>query len=325
MKFSRRQFLKFTATTAAAFAPPRFTFASEYPTRAVHLIVGFAAGGVGDVLARLIGEQLSRRLGQPFVIENRPGAAGNVGTETVAHSIPDGHTVLHVGTNNAISAALYQKLNFNFLHDILPVGSTVRAPNVMEVTPSLPIRAVPEFIAYAKAHPDAISYASTGIGGLPHMAAELFKAMSGIQMQHVPYRGSAPALADLLGGRVQVMFDNLPASIGHIRSGKLRALAVTATSRSEVLPEVPRVADFVPGYEASGWYGLGVPKNTPLEIVEKLNKAINESLADPKIKLQIAEVGGTVFPGSPEDFGNLIASETEKWSQVVKFSGAKAD
>jgi tripartite-type tricarboxylate transporter receptor subunit TctC len=266
---------------------------------------------------------LSERLGQQFVVENRPGAAGNVATEAVVHALADGHTLLQVGPPNAINATLYDKLNYDFIRDIAPVAGIAHSPNVMEIHPSVPARTVPEFIAYAKANPGRINMASSGNGTVTHVAGELFKLRTGISMVHVPYRGSTPALTDLVGGQVQVMFDNVPSSIELIRAGKLRPLAITQASRFEGLPDVPTVGEFVPGYEASSWFGLGAPKNTPADIVDKLNQQINQGLADPKIKTKITELGGLVLPGSPADFGNLIAAETEKWAKVVKFAGIK--
>ena len=325
MKLPRRRFLRLAASAAVLPTLSRIARADTYPTRPVRLVVGFPPGGVGDILARMIGQWLSDRLGQPFIIENRPGAAGNIGTEAVAKAPADGYTLIHAGTNNATSAALYENLNFNFIRDIAPVASTVRAPNVMVVSPSFPAKTVPEFITYAKANPRTIDYASSGIGGMPHLAAELFKMMTGIEMQHVPYRGSAPALTDLLGGRVKVMFDNMPSSIEHIRSGKLRVLAVTTATRAEALSDTPAMGEFVPGYDATSWYGIGAPKNTPTEIVDRLNREINAGLADTKMKARIAELGGTAISGSPGDFGKLIATDTEKWAKVVKFAGIKPD
>ena len=276
-------------------------------------------------MARLVGQWLSERLGQQFVIDNRPGAGGNIAAEAVVRAPADGYTLLQCGVPNAINATLYDRLNFNFIRDIAPVAGIIRGTYVMVVNPSVPAKAVPEFIAYAKANPGRISYGSAGIGSPNHVAGELFKIMAGVNLMHVPYRGIAPALNDLLGGQVQVAFASMPSSIEFIRAGKLRALAVTTATRSEVLPDVPTVGEFVPGYEASAWYGLGAPKATPAEIVDKLNKEINAALADPKMKARLADLGGTVLPGSPSDFGKLIAEETEKWGKVVKFSGAKAD
>ena len=324
MKFPRRKFLNLAAVAAALPAVSRLARAQAYPSRPVRWIVPYPPGGPTDAVARLLGQRLSERLGQPFIIENWPGAAGNIGTEVVVRSPPDGYMLLLVVGANAINTTLFEKLNFNFIRDIAPVAGIIRAPLVMEVNSSFPAKSVPEFIAYAKASPGKINMASSGIGTPQHVSGELFKMMVGIDMNHVPYRGSAPAIAGLLGGQVQVMFDTTPASIEHIRAGKLRALAVTTTTRSEALPDIPTVNDFVRGYEASGWFGLGVPKNTPTEIVEKLNKEINSALVDSKIKAQFANLGGTVLPGSPGDFGKLIAEETEKWAKVIKFANIKA-
>ena len=299
--------------------------AIDYPTKPVHVIVGYPAGGSTDIVARLIGQWLSARLGQQFIIENRPGAGNNIGTEQVTRAAPDGYTLLLVNPANAINATLYQKLNFNFIRDIAPVAGVIRVPNVMEVHPSVPAKTVPEFMAYVKANPGKVNLASSGNGTSIHMSGELFKMMTGLSMQHVPYRGSAPMLTDLLGGQVQATFDNMPSSIEHIRSGKLRALAVTTTTRSDALPDIPTVADFVPGYEASAWFGFGIPAGTPAEIIDKLNKEINAGLADLKIKARLADMGGMLINGTPAEFGKLLAGETEKWAKVVKFSGAKAD
>ena len=291
----------------------------------MRIVVGLAAGSSLDILARLMGQWLSERLGQPFVIENRPGAGTNAATEAVVRSAPDGYTLLAVSPANAINATLYEKLNFNFISDIAPVASIVREPNVMVVNPSVPAKSVPEFIAYAKANPGSLSMASAGNGTASHMAGELFKMMAGVAMVHVPYRGGGPALTDLIGGQVQAMFPGTIASVEYIKTGKLRALAVTTATRLEALPDLPTVGDFVPGYEASLMDGVGAPKNTPAEIIDRLNKEINAGLADPKIKARFADLGATVLPGSPADFGKLIADETEKWAKVVRFSGAKAD
>ena len=299
--------------------------ALDYPTKPVRWIVGYAPAGATDILARLIGQRLSERLGQQFVIENRSGAASNLATETVVNAPPDGHTLLLVNPANAINATLYDRLNFNFLRDITPVAGFIRVPNVMEVNPGVPARTVPEFIAYAKANPGRINMASGGAGTSVHMSGELFKMMTGVNMVHVPYRGAAPAVMDLIAGQVQIVFDNLPGSIEHIRAGKLRALAVTTATRSEALPDLPVVADFVPGFEASAWFGMGVPKGTPAEIVDKLNSEVNAALADPKIKARLLDMGGMLIPGTPADFGKLLAEETEKWAKVVKFSGAKPE
>jgi tripartite-type tricarboxylate transporter receptor subunit TctC len=325
MKLPRRKFMHLAVGTAVLPAISRFAWAQAYPTRPVHLIVGFAAGGPQDIVMRLIGQWLSERLGQSFIIENRPGAGGNVGAEAVVHADPDGYTLLSVSSPNAINATLYTNLNFNFIRDIAPVASIMRVPLVMEVNPSVPVKTVPEFIAYAKANPGKISYASAGIGTPQHVSAEMFKLMTGVEMVHVPYRGAAPALQDLIGGQVQVMIDTTPASMQHIKSGRVRPLAVTTAMRADVLPDLPTVADFVPGYEATSWFGIGAPKKTPEEIIEKLNKEINAALADPRIKTRLVDLGGTVLPGSPAEFGKLIAAETEKWAKVVKFSGAKPD
>jgi tripartite-type tricarboxylate transporter receptor subunit TctC len=299
--------------------------ALDYPTKPVRFVVAYPAGGSTDILARLIGQYLSERLGQQFVIENKPGAGNNIGTEAVVRAAPDGYTLLLVNPANGINATLYEKLNFNFIRDIVPVAGLIRVPNVMEVNNSVPAKTVPEFIAYARANPDKINLASSGSGTSIHMSGELFKMMTGLKMVHVPYRGSAPMLTDLLGGQVQVTFDNMPSSIQHIREGRLRALAVTTAKRSEALPDVPVVADFVPGYEASAWFGIGVPKGTPAEIIEKLNKEVNAALADPKMQARLADLGGMQIGGTPADFGKVVEEETEKWAKVVKFSGAKPD
>jgi tripartite-type tricarboxylate transporter receptor subunit TctC len=325
MKLPRRRFLQLAAAAGALPAASRLTSAQAYPTRPVHVLVGFAAGGPTDILARLMAQWLSQRLGQPFVVENRPGVGGNLATDAVVNAPADGHTLLLVAPANTINATLYDKLSFNFIRDIAPVGSFVRAFYVMEVTPALPVKSVPEFIAYAKAHPGAINMASAGSGTPQHVAGELFKLMTGVEMVHVPYRGSVPALTDLMGGQVQVMFDNMISSLELIRAGKLRALAVTTTARSAALPDLPTVGDFVPGFEASATFGLGAPRTTPAEIVEKLNREINAGLADPKMKARLAELAGVVLAGSPADFGKLIAAETDKWGKVVTFSGAKPD
>jgi tripartite-type tricarboxylate transporter receptor subunit TctC len=299
--------------------------ALDYPTRPVRFIVGYAPAGATDILARLIGQKLSERLGQQFVVENRPGAASNLATEAVVNAAPDGYTLLLVNPANAINATLYDRLNFNFLRDIAPVAALIRVPNVMEVNPALPVRSVPEFIAYAKANPGRINMASGGAGTSVHMSGELFKMMTGISMVHVPYRGAAPAVMDLIAGQVQVVFDNLPGSIEHIRAGKLRPLAMTTTQRAPALPDVPVVADFVPGYEASAWFGMGVPKGTPAEIVDKLNAEVNAAMTDPTIKARLADLGGILIPGTPADFGRLLAEETGKWATVVKFAGVKGE
>ena len=303
----------------------RIARAQAYPSRPVRIVVPFAAGGSTDIIARLIGQWLSERLGQQFVIENRPGAGSNIGTEVVVNAPPDGYTLLLVGASSAINATLYEKLNFNFLRDITPVAGIISIPFIMAVNPSFPAKTVSEFIAYARANPGKVNMASGGNGTAGHLSGELFKMMAGVNMVHVPYRGEAPALTDMLGGHVQAMFGTMPASIEYVRAGKLRPLAVTTATRSELLPDLPTVGDFVPGYEASAWQGVGAPKNTPADIIDKLNKEINAALADPKIKARVADMGGTVLAGSPADFGKLIADETEKWGKVVKFSGAKPD
>jgi len=292
--------------------------ALDYPTRPVRWVVPYTPGGGTDITARIIAQWLSERLGQQFVIENKPGAGNNIGTETVVNSPPDGYTLLLVNPANAINTTLYPKLSFNFLRDIAPVGGVMRVPNVMEVNPAVPAKTVAEFIAYAKANPGKINWATSGNGTSVHLSGELFKLMTGVEMANIPYKGSAPALTDLIAGTVQVIFDNMPPSLPHIRSGKLRALAVTTAIRSEALPEVPTVAETVPGYEASAFYGMGVPKGTPPEIVDKLNKEINAALADPNIKARLADLGGMLTPGTPADFGKLVAAETEKWAKVIK-------
>ena len=304
-------------------AVSRTAWAQSYPSQPVRIIVGFAAGGPNDILARLMGQWLSERLGQPFVIENRLGAGSNIATEAVVRAPPDGYTLLLVGSPNAINATLYGKLNFNFIRDIAPVASFIRGALVMVVNPSVPAKTVPEFIAYAKANPGKLSYGSGGVGGITHMTPELFKMMAGVDMVHVPYRGVAPALTDLLGGQVQVLFANPAQSIPYIRAGKLRALAITTATRSEALPDIPTVGEFVPGYEASSIFGFGAPKNTPAEIIDKLNKEINAGLADPKIKARLADLDGTALVGSPADFAKLIAEETEKWGKVIRAANIK--
>jgi tripartite-type tricarboxylate transporter receptor subunit TctC len=324
MKIPRRQFLHLAAGAAATPVMSRIARAQAYPTRPVRLIVPFPPGGGTDILARLMGQWLSERLSQPFVIENRPGAGSNIGTEAAVRAPPDGYTLLMVGSSNAINATFYEKLNFNFIRDIAPVDSIIRAPFVMAVNPSFPARTIPEFIAYAKANPGQLNMASSGNGVSDHMSGELFKMMTGVDMVHVPYRGAAAAVSDMLGGQVQVMFASMPTSIAYIRAGKLHALAVTTSTRSQALPDIPTVGDYVPGYEASGWWGIGVPKNTPVAIIDKLNREINWALVDPKNKTRLADLGGTALAGSPADFGKLIAEETEKWGKVVKFAGIKA-
>jgi tripartite-type tricarboxylate transporter receptor subunit TctC len=325
MKLPRRNFLHLVAGAAALPAVSRTALAETYPARPVRVIVPLAPGGATDVIARLIGQWLSERLGQPFVIENRPGGGTNVGTEAVVKSPPDGYTLLLASTPNTINATLYDKLNFSFIRDMAPVASIIRNALVMVVHPSLPAKTVPEFIAYAKANPRKLNMASPGNGTPNHVSGELFKMMTGVEMVHVPYRSGGPALTDLLAGQVQVMFPATVSSIEYIRAGRLRALAVTTATRSELLPDIPTVAEFVPGYEASNWFGVGAPKATPAEIVEKLNREINAGLADAKMKARLAELGGDALALSPADFGKLIAEDTEKWGKVIRAANIKAD
>jgi tripartite-type tricarboxylate transporter receptor subunit TctC len=325
MPFDQLKRREFITLLGGAAAWPLAARAETYPSRPVRIVVGFAPAGASDIAARIIGQWLSERLGQQFIVENRAGAGGNIGTETVVHAPADGYTLLLAGSNDAINATLYEKLNFNFIHDLSPVAGVVRVPNVMVVNLSVPTKTVPEFIAYAKANPGRISMASAGTGTPNHMSGELFKMMSGVNMVHVPYRGGGPALTDLLGGQVQVTFSPMSTSIGYIRAGKLRALAVTTAMRSELLPDVPTVAEFMPGYEASTWAGVAAPKSTPTEIIDKLNKEINAAFADPATRARFGDLGGTMLPGSPGDLGKLISDETEKWAKVVKFTGAKPD
>jgi tripartite-type tricarboxylate transporter receptor subunit TctC len=325
MKLPRRTFLHLATGAAALPAVARIAWAQTYPSRPARIVVGLAPGGANDIIARLMGQWLSERLGQPFIIENRPGAATNIATEAVVRAPADGYTLLLVSGAHTVNATLYDKLSFNFIRDIAPVAGIVRLPNLMLVNPSVPAKTVPEFIAYAKANPGKINMASPGIGTQPHLAGELFNIMAGLNLVHVPYRGGAPALTDLISGQVQVMFLSPAASIEYIRSGRLRALAVTAETRWEGLPDLPTVVEFVPGYESSNWFGVGAPKATPAEIVDQLNKEINAALADPKMKARLADLGGTVLPGSPADFGKLIADEIEKWAKVIKFTGIKPE
>jgi tripartite-type tricarboxylate transporter receptor subunit TctC len=320
----RRQFLQ-TAGAAALPAVPRIAWAQAYPTRPVRIIDAFAPGGGTDIVARLMGQWLSERLGQPFIIENRPGANGNIGTEAVVRAPPDGYSLLLVAAAHMANATLYEKLSFNFIRDIAPIASIVRIPHLMVINPSMPTKTVPEFIAYAKANPGKLSMASSGNGTPPHLNGELFKMMTGADMIHVPYRGSAPALTDLLGGHVHVSFPAMPASIGYVRAGSLRALAITTTTRSEALPDIPAVGEFVPGYEATSVYGLGGPKNVPAAIVDNLNKEINAFLADPRVKARLAETGGRPLPGTPAEFGKLITDETEKWGKVIRAGNIKPE
>ena len=321
----RRQFLHLAAGAAVLPTLPRIALAQTYPTRPVRLIVTFAAGGSPDIIARLMGQWLSERLGQPIIVDNRPGAAGNIGTEIGVRAPPDGYTLLMALSVNAINASVYNNLSFNFIRDTAPVASIASTPLIMEVNPSVPAKTVPEFIAYAKANPGKINMASGGKGAPGHVAGELFKMMAGVDMVHVPYRGDALVLPDLISGQVQVYFGVMPASLGYIRAGKLRALAVTSATRQEAVPDVPTVGEFLPGFEARGWYGIVVPKATPAEIVGKLNQEINAALADPNMKKRLTDLGVAVFAGSPADFGKFIADETEKWAKVVKFAGIKAE
>jgi tripartite-type tricarboxylate transporter receptor subunit TctC len=325
MNLLRRQLLHLVAGAGALPALLRMSWAQTYPSRPVRLIVGFPAGGGADIVGRLIGQWLQELLGQPFVIENRPGAGTNVATEALVRAPADGYTLALIGLPNAINATLYDKLNFNFIRDVTPVAGILRTPEVMVVNLSVPAKTLPEFIAYAKANPGKFNMASAGNGSVSHVAGELFVFMADLRMVHVPYRGAAPALTDLLGGQVQVLFGAVTASMPYINAGKLRALAVTTAARSELLPDIPTVGEFVPGYEASAWYGIGTPKGTPVEIVDQLNTKINASLADPKLKARLADLGATVLAGSSADLGKLIADETEKWAKVIKFANIKAE
>jgi tripartite-type tricarboxylate transporter receptor subunit TctC len=326
MKLPRRQFLHLAAGAAALPVGTRVVRAQSYPSRPVRIVAGFAAGGAVDIVARLMGQWLSDRLGQQFIIENRPGAGGNIAVEAVVNAPPDGASLLLVGVNNAIGATLYDKTSFNFNRDIAPVAGIMRVPNIMVVSPSVPAKTVSEFIAYANANPGKLSYASSGSGTSVHMSAELFKAMTKVDLLHVPHRGlAAGGYQGLMTGRLHVCFDNLPGSLEFVRTGKLRGLAVTTTVRSPVLPDLPTVAETVPGFEASGWYGIGAPKSTPAEIVDKLNKEINAALADAKMKARLADMGGILMPGSAAEFGKLIADETEKWGKVIRAANVKAE
>jgi tripartite-type tricarboxylate transporter receptor subunit TctC len=325
LKFPRRKFLHLAAGAAALSTMSRLARAQTYPSRPVRVIVGFAPGGAPDIVARLLGPTLSQHLGQSFFVENRTGAGSNIATEAVVNAPPDGYTLLLVSPPNFVNATLYERLNYNFLRDIVPVAALVRVPNVMEVHPSVPAKTVPEFVAYAKANPDKLNMASGGNGTSVHMAGELFKMMTGVRMPHVPYRGVGAAYPDLLAGQVQVMFDSTPGSIEFIRSGRLRALGLAALTRSSALPDLPTIGEFVPGYESSALHGVGAPRNTPVEIIDRLNQAFHAALAEPAIKARLADMGATVLAGSPADFGRLMADETEKWAKVVKFSGAKPE
>jgi tripartite-type tricarboxylate transporter receptor subunit TctC len=325
MKLPRRKFLHLAAGAAALPAASRLARAQTYPSRPVRIVVGFAPGGGADITARLIGQWLSERLGQPFIIDNRPGAGSNIATEAVVRAPADGYTLLLVGAFNAVNATLYDKLNFNFIRDIAPVATMYYVPNVMAVHPSFPAKTILEFIAYSKSNPGKVNMGSGTTSASMHMSGELFKIMAGIDMVHVFYRGAGPTLTDLLAGQVQVSFPTMPASIEHIRAGRLRALAVTTATRSDALPDIPTVGEFLPGYEASAWYGVGAPRNTPAEIIEKLNREINSALADPRMKVRLAELGGTILAGSSDDFGKIIADETEKWGKVIRAANIKPD
>jgi tripartite-type tricarboxylate transporter receptor subunit TctC len=325
VKLPRRQFLRLATGAAALSAVSRIAWAQTYPTRPVRIVVGFPPGGGADITARLIGQWLSERLGQPFIIDNRPGAGSNIATEAVVRAPADGYTLLLVGAFNAVNATLYDKLNFNFIRDIAPVATMYYVPNVMAVHPSFPAKTILEFIAYSKSNPGKVNMGSGTTGAAMHMSGELFKIMAGIDMVHVFYRGAGPTLTDLLAGQVQVSFPTMPASIEYIRAGRLRALAVTTATRSDALPDIPTVGEFLPGYEASAWYGVGAPRNTPAEIIEKLNREINSALADPRMKVRLAELGGTILAGSSDDFGKIIADETEKWGKVIRAAGIKAE
>ena len=325
MKLARRTFVYLALGAAVLPLVPRNASGQIYPTRPVRLICAFPAGGPNDTLARLIGQWLSERLGRPFVVENRPGAATNIATEAVVRAPPDGYTLLLVAQVNAINVTLYERLNFNFIRDIAAVAGIMRVPSILEVNPSVPVHTVPEFIAYAKANPGRLNMASAGNGTSSHLSGELFKIMTGVDILHVPYRGAAAALTDLIAARVQVYFDLMPNSIAHVRSGKVRPLAITTTTHSGALPDLPSVGDFVPGYEVNTWFGVGAPRGTPADIVDKLNEEINAALADPQMKARLAELGGTVLAGTPADFEKLIADETEKWARVIRAANIKPD
>jgi tripartite-type tricarboxylate transporter receptor subunit TctC len=325
MKLPRRQFLRLAAGAAALPVVSRIARAEAYPSRPVRLIAAFPAGGTSDIVSRLIGQWLSERLGQPFVVENRPGAGGNIGTEAVVRAPPDGYALLMITTSATVSASLYEKLNYDFIRDIKPVATVGRVPIVLEVNPSFPAKTIPELIAYAKANPGKVNMASGGNGGSGHMSGELFMMMTGVKMLHVPYRGAAPALTDLLGGQVNVMFDQMSSSIGYIRAGKLRALGVTTATPVEMFPDIPAVGEVVPGYESSSWYGVGVPKKTPPEIIEKLNKEINAALADPKLKARFADLGAETMSTTATEFEKFVVDETEKWGKVVRAAGIKPE
>jgi tripartite-type tricarboxylate transporter receptor subunit TctC len=325
MTLPRRKFLHLAAAAAAVPALPYIARAETYPSRAIHLIIGYLPGGSADMTARLFGQWLSDRLGQQLVVESRAGASTNLATEAVIRAAPDGYTVFLASPANATNASLYDKLNFEFLRDVEPVAGLIRFADVVVVNPSLPVKTIPELIAYAKANPGALNFASSGVGSTLHVAGELFKMMTGVNIVHVPYRGGAPAMLDLIAGRAQIMFDNVPTSLPYIRDGKIRPLAVTSAARVDVLPDLPLVADYVPGYEASAWYGIVGPKGTPAEVVDKLNREINAILGEPDKKKRLAELGASLLPGSPADFGKLLADETEKWGRVIRFAGIKAE
>ena len=324
MSIARRRFLHLAAA-AAALPVSRVAWADAWPSRPVRIVVPFAAGGGTDITARVIAQWLSERLGQQFVVENRPGGGTNIGTEAAAKAPADGYTLLMVGTSNTVNPALYDKLNFDLIRDFAPIGGVVRAPHIVVVNPEMPVRTIPELIAYAKANPGKVNMASAGNGTAGHMGGELFKMMTGVNMQHVPYRGGGPALLDLIAGQVQIYFAGMPEAIAYVRTGKLRALAVGSTARAEALPDIPSVAEFVPDFESSIWFGLSAPRNTPLEIIDRINRETNAGLADAKIKARYADLGSTVFPTAPADFEKFIVAETEKWGKVVKFSGAKPE
>src|SRR3954471_23982131 len=320
-----RMLLRIAAPAVAALAAMQPAHALDYPTRPVRLVVGFPPGGSADIVARIVAQALTERMGQSFIVENKPGAGSNLGTETVARAEPDGYTLMADSVSNAINPTLYKKLNYDQLKDLIPVASIDVVPNVMDINIDLPVKTVPEFIAYAKSNPDKISMGSGGIGSSPHVAGELFKMTTGVDMLHIHSRGAALATADLLGGRIQVLFDTLPAAVANIRAGKIRALAVTSKKRAETLPDVPAMNEFVPGYEADSFHGISAPKGTPREIVDKLNREINAALADPKLKARLAELGAEVFTGTPEDYGRYLKGEIERWAKVIEFSGAKAE
>jgi tripartite-type tricarboxylate transporter receptor subunit TctC len=325
MRRRRRDFLRLACAAAALLGMPTLAFAQSYPTRPVHIIVGFAAGGPNDTVSRLLGQWLSERLGQQFVVENRTGAGGNIGTEVVVRAAPDGYTLLLVTSVNAVNATLYNNLNYNFIRDIAPVAAIMRVPNVMVVNPSVPAKTIPEFIAYAKANAGKVNMATSGNGTTTHISGELFKLMTGVDLVPVAYRGGGPALIDLIGGQTQVMFEPTIATVEYVKAGKLRALAVTSAKRSELLPDVPTVGEFVPGYEASQWYGIGAPKSTPPDVIAKLNTEINAALADPKLKARLEDLGGELMPMTPADLGKLIAEETEKWGKVVRSANLRPE